>query len=373
MRDADPADPVGDEVPADEPADDLPAATEPRLTVAAVASRLGVAPSTLRTWDRRYGLGPSEHTSGHHRRYDAEDIARLELMQRALLRGASPAEAARVALTTPAPLRAAETNGASHPEHPPPAAPVTAAEPILLAGAEPETESRRAGGRGLKLPGASRTARGLGRAVLALDSVAVDRILAASLAEDGVITSWNAVIRPVLAALTERWEGSGVGVEASHLLRECVVGALHRLTPPVSSPRNPRPALLACVPDEQHSLPLYALASELARRSVGVRMFGAALPGEALAAAMKRIGPSAVLLWAQLPRNADPALFHELPKTRQRARLLVAGPGWHPVDLPRPVELVGSLEAAADRIEEIVCGGRRTAAAPTAAEPVDGV
>ncbi|MEY3685921.1 MAG: hypothetical protein RJB00_871, partial [Actinomycetota bacterium] len=30
-----------------------------RLTVASVARRLGIAPATLRTWDRRYGLGPS--------------------------------------------------------------------------------------------------------------------------------------------------------------------------------------------------------------------------------------------------------------------------------------------------------------------------
>ena len=34
------------------------------LTVAAVARRLGVAPATLRTWDRRYGLGPTEHSTG---------------------------------------------------------------------------------------------------------------------------------------------------------------------------------------------------------------------------------------------------------------------------------------------------------------------
>ena len=33
-----------------------------RLSVAAVARRLGVAPATLRTWDRRYGIGPSGHT-----------------------------------------------------------------------------------------------------------------------------------------------------------------------------------------------------------------------------------------------------------------------------------------------------------------------
>ena len=39
------------------------------LTVAAVARRMGVAPATLRTWDRRYGVGPGEHEAGTHRRY----------------------------------------------------------------------------------------------------------------------------------------------------------------------------------------------------------------------------------------------------------------------------------------------------------------
>ena len=45
---------------------------EERLTVAAVARRVGVAPSTLRTWDRRYGLGPSEHVAGNHRHQEGE-------------------------------------------------------------------------------------------------------------------------------------------------------------------------------------------------------------------------------------------------------------------------------------------------------------
>ena len=52
------------------------------FTVAAVARRLGVAAATLRTWDRRYGLGPSAHEAGAHRRYTADDLARLETMRR---------------------------------------------------------------------------------------------------------------------------------------------------------------------------------------------------------------------------------------------------------------------------------------------------
>ena len=68
-----------------------------RLTVAAVAARLGVAAPTLRTWDRRYGLGPSDHTAGSHRRYNAADIERLETMRRLTLEGVAPADAARFA------------------------------------------------------------------------------------------------------------------------------------------------------------------------------------------------------------------------------------------------------------------------------------
>ena len=67
------------------------------LTVAAVARRLGVAPATLRTWDRRYGLGPSEHTAGAHRRYSGIDVSRLMIMRRLTLEGVPPSEAASIA------------------------------------------------------------------------------------------------------------------------------------------------------------------------------------------------------------------------------------------------------------------------------------
>ncbi|GAB4084313.1 hypothetical protein GCM10028784_09430 [Myceligenerans cantabricum] len=72
--------------------------SSPGLAVAAVAKRLGVAPATLRTWDRRYGLGPSGRTAGSHRRYTPDDVARLLVMRRLTLEGHAPGDAARAAI-----------------------------------------------------------------------------------------------------------------------------------------------------------------------------------------------------------------------------------------------------------------------------------
>ncbi len=84
---------------APDPAGARPSMTSsPGLAVAAVARRLGVAPATLRTWDRRYGLGPSQHRAGSHRRYTDDDVARLVVMRRLTLDGVAPADAARAAL-----------------------------------------------------------------------------------------------------------------------------------------------------------------------------------------------------------------------------------------------------------------------------------
>ena len=96
-------------------ADELPGADlEPSvaLSVAGAARGLGVAPGTLRSWERRYGLAPSLHTPGGHRRYGPIDLARLGVMHRLVQEGVPPAEAARAAIRTQI---AAEAVDASNP------------------------------------------------------------------------------------------------------------------------------------------------------------------------------------------------------------------------------------------------------------------
>ncbi|HEU5111572.1 MAG TPA: MerR family transcriptional regulator [Micromonosporaceae bacterium] len=316
---------------------------EPTLTVAAVARRLGIAPATLRTWDRRYGIGPSGHTTGRHRRYAPTDVARLELMQRALLRGASPAQAAEYALqATPAPVL---DDG------------VSVAGLVTSVVTDVDTSGVRplhAGGRVLRLPGQCPWARGLGRAALSMDATSAQQLLSDVIAERGVMPAWNEVIRPVLAAVACRWEQSGEYVEVEHLVHECALDAMIAATPLVIAPRNPRPVLLSCVPDERHSLPLYVLRAALAGIGIGTQMLGAALPVDALAAAVRRTAPAAVALWAHLPRYAWTAVFDGLPKTRQPVRLFACGPGWFATDLPDRVERLDDLCGAVERISALI-------------------
>ncbi|MCI2419434.1 MerR family transcriptional regulator [Saccharopolyspora sp. K220] len=347
---------IDDSGPVDNP-DGAASDDQPRLSVAAVARRLGVAPATLRTWDRRYGLGPSDHTSGRHRRYGPDDIARLEQMQRALLRGASPAEAARYARTVAAPLPQRYPDAAE-----PPQADGSGDGPMMLSGVLDGAGDFKlvgganTGGRGLKVAGAGPRTRGLGRAALALDSWSVQRLLIEALDSEGVVETWNSMLQPVLRAVNERRQRSGSGIEVLQLLVDCASTALRSVIANAPSPVNPRPVVLAPVPGEAQELELVALAAALAANRVGHRLFGAALPREGLAAAVRRSAPAAVVLWSDQSHYASPRVLEDIPITRQRARAFVAGAGWAQEALPAHVELLGSFETAVARVSETVLG-----------------
>ncbi|WP_249188433.1 MerR family transcriptional regulator, partial [Nocardiopsis sp. MG754419] len=68
------------------------------ITPGAAARLLGVAPTTLRSWDRRYGIGPGERSPGGHRRYSPADMSRLRELCRLVGEGVPPASAARLVL-----------------------------------------------------------------------------------------------------------------------------------------------------------------------------------------------------------------------------------------------------------------------------------
>lgn len=330
------------------PSGDVGEEAELGVTVAAVARRMGVAPATLRTWDRRYGIGPTAHRAGAHRRYTALDVARLEHMRRLVIAGVPPADAAvaarawndgagRVADVTPLPVRTTRgTAGGA----------VPAAE-------LPSPLSRAGGGQVVALPGASPALRGLARAAQTLDTAACAAIIRDTIDREGVVATWDQLLVPVLGAIGEKWNDTGRGVEVEHALsatiQDCFAGVIRNDHPPLNS----RAVLLSCAPGEMHSLPLWALGAALSEMRIHARILGAGMPAASLVHAVQRLGPAAVFVWSCVPDSANTAMLSELPSFRPAATVLIGGPGWSG-EPPPGVVVVSDLRDTVARIARAV-------------------
>ncbi|WP_051639736.1 MerR family transcriptional regulator [Cellulomonas sp. URHE0023] len=213
------------------PSDDEPQVVHaPALAVAAVARRLGVAPATLRTWDRRYGLGPSEHSAGAHRRYSAADVERLLVMRRLTLDGVAPAESARIALATD--VSGAPAGGAPAVQTP------TAAVDAALAG----------------------------------DIDGCARVLALS-ADADVLAWWTGLVEPTLDALARRTVVDPPGVDATATVHAATLAALRDRIAPFEGARRPV-VLVLVAPNEPRPLVAHAVAGALASHGVDARIVG---------------------------------------------------------------------------------------------------
>ena len=273
-------------------------------TAGAVARLLGMPASTLRSWHRRYGIGPSGHRAGRHRRYTDTDVAALARMQHLITGGMSTESAALLAHRLP---------GA------------------------PEARSDVPVGPDELLTAAFR-----------LDVDTMLSTLDTHLITHGVIVTWEELCRPALTSLTHRATANDPDqcIDVEHLLSWAITTALHRAPAPPAQ-RVP-PVLLACAGREHHTLPLEALRAALAQHAVPTRTLGAAAPTAALHHALHRAQqpPVALVLWAHTADTADLGALQSLADTG--ITMIAAGPGWDHSPLPEHVAHPTSLRAALD-------------------------
>lgn len=315
-------------------APDIPA---PGLSTGAVARRLGVSATTVRSWERRYGLG-FEREPGRHRRYTPQDVARLEYMCRLTSQGIAPAEAARQCAQLGLDFEALSE---------------------LPSRVESAVPARAGGGNALPVGRAGAACHGLAKAAVRMDREAIGEVLDANLRRFGVVETWDALAAPVLRAVGRKWAGSnGRYVEVEHLLSCAISRCLHRM-PAHSSMEAGRVrqsagvVLLAGTPGELHTLPLEVLDAALAQQGVRALMLGAAVPAGALVSACTRTGSGAVVLWSQSRPTADTALLSAVSGVswgpvgaRTGTRVFAAGPGWQGIALPAQVNRLASLREA---------------------------
>lgn len=290
--------------------------TEVHVTVAALARRIGVAPATLRTWDRRYGLGPTAHSEGEHRRYSEADVARLVLMRKLIVAGASPAEAAAQAIA----FKGKRSKRSL---------------PVLESVDENVLVDQ------------------LHRAAKSLDRELLEAGLGNHLNNNTIERTWDDVMCPLLRMVGEEWSQTGIGIEVEHLISDLIIRLLNSKISHDEKPINSRPVLIASIGEETHSLAITVLAAALAERRINFQFLGARTPQSALNDVVRRTAPPAIFMWAQLAMHADPAYISGLPTIRPKPRVIVGGPGWYGMDLAG-AEMATDLRSAYTLIERAV-------------------
>jgi MerR family transcriptional regulator, light-induced transcriptional regulator len=273
----------------------MDSSAEPAWTAGQVARHLGIAESTLRSWHRRYGIGPHGSEPGRYRRYSEADVARLQRMLDLINLGMLASEAAQA-------VQAGEGDAVS----------------------------------------VERDVADLVAAARATDSERCRVVLDSVLARRGVVEAWESVCRPALVLVDADQLDDPDCIDIEHALSWAMLGALHRAPRPPILPGTPL-VVLACVEAEHHTLPLAALAAGLGAHRIPVRMLGAATPTQSLVRAVRETAPAALVLWSQRPGPAGPRILQLL--SPYPPRLFTAGPGWT-LDGPAGVAHLASLTQA---------------------------
>lgn len=245
----------------------------------------GLAPATLRAWEKRYGVPAPARAPSRYRLYSDADLRELRWMQARVEEGIPPRQAARLAI---------ERREAGVPFD---------------------------GPNALQAP---QLAADLKASCLAFDE---DRAL-------DVIRHAGAVMRPVeimrgvvlvaVAEIGRDWEAGLVTVAQEHFASQIArrfgdrLMDLYRPAPGIS------PVLCACAPGEQHDLGLLAVAIELRSRGVPVVYLGADVPVDGVLSSAASTSAGLAVIGCTLRDHLD--AYASAPEAVARLKALTGAP-----------------------------------------------
>lgn len=284
-------------------------------TIKRAAGLVGVSESTLRAWERRYGVASPRRTEAGYRLYDDDDVRTLSLMHSLVRQGWSARQAAE------------ETRRRAAPEGPGPAGdvgdPAAAAEALVDAAAT-------------------------------LDAPGLARLLDGWFTTGPLTAVTDRVLLPALAELGRAWQTGRVTVAGEHLVAHGVgrrLAAAYDGT--VEPPHAPR-VLVGLPPGSRHELGLLAFAAAARGTGLAVRYLGADVPVPDWVDAAR--DTDCVVLAASMRADAAPLAEVVAALDAARPGLLVAVGGARQDDAPRHCLRLGhevgpAAALLADRLE----------------------
>jgi DNA-binding transcriptional MerR regulator len=280
----------------------------------AVTRRTGIGEHTLRAWERRFGFPAPHRLESGHRRYPADQVQQLLLVNAALNCG------------------------------------YRAGDVVPLDKAELEELLRACGALDAGVP------TGITAAIIADTLDACRRFdreaLSAALARDASLLGVGPFLRervsPLLAEIGEAWTRGEIEVRHEHFFSEVLEDQLRAHRARIEASTSGRPVVLATLPDEFHGLGLHIAALAVAAAGRSVRVLGPHLPVNEIAQAADVLDASAVgisvSVFCASAQTAD-----EIATLRDgmssRTELWVGGAGAaHLKGLPDGVEILATLD-----------------------------
>jgi len=228
-------------------------------TIKRAAELVGVSDSTLRAWERRYGLDLAQRTESGYRLYDDAAVDQLRRMNTLIASGWSAREAAEAA-----------------------AHPVTAG---TLSSSTVDTAS-------------------LARAAAAYDVEGLTAILDAhftSASFESVVDGW---LLPSLRELGAAWEAGQVSVAGEHLAAHAVTRRLSQSYDAAGAGRSAPRVVIGLPPGAHHDLGLLAFATAARRAGLHTTYLGADVPADDWVEAVGEPGIRAAVLAVPMTRDA---------------------------------------------------------------------
>ncbi len=279
-----------------------------KYTVNEVEERTGVPATTLRQWERRYGLPLPERSESGYRLYGDDDLEDIRALKHHVDDGVPASRAAQMVK---------------------------------------ERLRRPAGPRPL-----SALTEDLVEALVALDDARADRVLSEAHALHTVEAVVLNLLHDTMLELGQQWHDGKIATTTEHFASSYVNGRLRQLLALSGNNVSGRAVIVACAPLDQHELGALMLAVMLRRAGYRAYFVGANTPVGDLALMARDLQPFAVMISAS---SLDS--IQEL--VRERAHLAGIAPvlalGGHGFNAdPDRVGLVGGVYLGATVPEALV-------------------
>ncbi len=275
---------------------------DPVYNIKAIAQQSGIMASTLRAWERRYGVPRPERAGSGYRLYSSRDIAVIRWLKAQIDSGMSISHAVSLLNAMQQGSRRGTNITVSV---------GTQSQTVIGDGRPRESEFHD---------------RLLAEAVL-LNEIAIEAILKEAFSLYPIEHVCMYVIQPALVVVGERWHRGEININVEHFFSNLMCRRLHALLAACPPPIRQIRIIAGCAPGDLHEMGILMISLFLRRRGYDVIYLGQNISLERLEELLQTLRPHGLLLSAgtllSAARLMDVAEF--LAKQEPQSAILAYG------------------------------------------------